>query len=50
MAIVEGSCGYRAGGFSIREKNVLLGNPWYKTKGVAMRLNVVLIHVVLTPG
>ena len=43
--IVEGYCGYRARGVSIREKIVLLRNLGCKTRGVAMWLNV-----VLTPG
>ena len=37
VGIVEGPCGYRARGVSIREKIVLSRNPWYKTKAVAMR-------------
>ena len=45
VGIVEGSCGYRARGFSIRGKFVLSRNPGYKTRGFAMWLNV-----VLTPG
>ena len=45
VGIVEGSCGYRACGVSIRGKFVLSRNPGYKTRGVAMWLNV-----VLTPG
>ena len=40
MGSVEGSCGYRARGISIRGKFVLLRNPGYKTRGVAMWLNV----------
>ena len=40
MGIVEGSCGY-----SIRGKLVLSRNVGYKTRGVAMLLNI-----VLTPG
>ena len=43
--IVEGSCGYRARGVSIRGKFVLSRNPGNKTRDVAMWLNV-----VLTPG
>ena len=43
--IVEGSCGYRARGVSIRRKFVLSRNLWYKTRGVAIWINV-----VLTPG
>ena len=50
VGIVEGPCGYRARGVNIREKIVLSRNPWYKTKAVAMQLNEVLTHVVLTPG
>ena len=34
MGIVEGSCGYRARGVSIRGKFVLSRNPGYKTRGV----------------
>ena len=45
VGIVEGSCGYRARGVSIQGKFVSLRNPQYKTRGVAMWLNV-----VLTPG
>ena len=37
--IVEGSCGYRV---NIRGKFVLSRNSGYKTRGVAMWLNVVL--------
>ena len=33
MGIVEGSCGYRARGVSIRGKFVLSRNPGYKTSG-----------------
>ena len=44
LGIVEGSCGYRARGVSIRGK-LLSRNPGYKTRGVAIWLNV-----VLTPG
>ena len=42
---VEGSCGYRARGVSIRGKFVVSRNPGYKTRVVAMWLNV-----GLTPG
>ena len=45
VGIVEGSCGYRARGVSIRRKFVLSRNPGYKTRGVAMWLNL-----VPTPG
>ena len=45
VGIVEGLCGYRACGVSIRGKFVLSRNPGYKTRGFAMWLNV-----VLTPG
>ena len=37
MGIVEGSCGYRTRGISIRGKFVLSTNPGYKTKHVAKR-------------
>ena len=40
--IVEGSCGYRARRVSIIGRFVLSRNPWYKNRGVAMWLNVVL--------
>ena len=43
--IVEGSCGYQAHGFSIREKFVLSRNLGYKTTRVFMWLNI-----VMTPG
>ena len=33
MAIVEGSCGYRARGVNIPGKFVLSRNPGYKTRG-----------------
>ena len=33
MGIVEGSCGYRGRGISIRGKFVLSRNPGYKTRG-----------------
>ena len=33
VGIVEGSCGYRARGVSIRGKFVLSRNPGYKTRG-----------------
>ena len=39
------SCGYRARGVNIRGKFVFSRNMGYKTRGVAMLLNV-----VLTPG
>ena len=39
---VEGSCGYRARGVSIRGQFVLSRNTGYKTMGVAMCLSVVL--------
>ena len=42
MGIVEGSCGNRARGVSIRGKFVLSRNMGYRTRGVAMLLNVVL--------
>ena len=45
MGIVEGSCGNRARGVSIRGKFVLSRNMGYRTRGVAMLLNI-----VLTPG
>ena len=35
VGIVEGSCGYRARGVSIRENFVLSTNLGYKTRGVA---------------
>ena len=43
--IIEGSCGYRARGVSIRGKFVLSRNPGVQDEGVAMWLNL-----VLTPG
>ena len=42
VGIVEGSCGYRARGVSIRGKFVLSRNSGYKTRWVAMWLKVVL--------
>ena len=45
MGIVEGSCGNRARGDSIRGQFVLSRNMGYRTRGVAMLLNI-----VLTPG
>ena len=42
MGIVEGSCGNRARGVSIRGKFVLSRNMGYRTRGVAMLLNTVL--------
>ena len=45
VGIVEGSCGYRARVVSIRGKFILLTNPGYTTRGIAMWLNA-----VLTPG
>ena len=45
MGIVEGSCGNRDRGVSIRGKFVLSRNMGYRTRGVAMLLNT-----VLTPG
>ena len=45
MGIVEESCGYRVRGDSNRGNIVLSRNPGYKTKGVA-----ILLNVVLTPG
>ena len=33
MGIVEGSCGHRARGVSIRGKSVLSRNPGYQTRG-----------------
>ena len=45
MGIVEGSCGNRVRGVSIRGKFVLSRNMGYRTRGVAMLLNT-----VLTPG
>ena len=44
VGIVEGSCGYRARGISIRGKFVLSRNLGYKTRGVGMWLNVVLTN------
>ena len=49
MGIVEGSCGYRARGVSIRGKFDLSRNLGYKTRGVAMWLNVVLTPGLPTP-
>ena len=49
VGIVEGSCGYRARGVNIRGTFVLSRNPGYKTRGVAMWLNVVLTHRVAYP-
>ena len=43
--IVDGSCGYRARGVSIRGKYVFIEKPGVQDEGVAMWLNV-----VLTPG
>ena len=40
--IVEGSCGYQVLGVSIRGKFVLSRNLGYKTRGVAIWLNIVL--------
>ena len=45
VGIVEGSCGNRARGVSIRGQFVLSRNMGYRTRGVAMLLNI-----VLTPG
>ena len=45
VGIVEGFCGYRARGVSTQGKFVLSRNVGYKTRGVAMLLNV-----VVTPG
>ena len=45
VGIVEGSCGNRALGVSIRGKFVLSRNMGYRTRVVAMLLNT-----VLTPG
>ena len=45
VGIVEGSCGYRARGVSIRGKFVLSKKPEVQDEGVAIWLNV-----VLTPG
>ena len=42
VGIVEGSCGYRARGINIWGKFVLSRNVGYKTRGVAMLLNVVV--------
>ena len=42
VGIIEVSCGYRARWVSVRGKFVLSRNSWYKTRGVAMWLNVVL--------
>ena len=48
VGIVEGSCGYRARGISIRGKFVLSRNLGYKTRG---SLNLALwLKLVLTPG
>ena len=49
MGIVEGSCGYRARGVCIRGKFDLSRNPGYKSRGVAMWLNVVLTPGLPTP-
>ena len=49
MGIVEESCGYRTRGVSIRGKFVLSRNPGFKTRGVAMWLNVVLTLRVAYP-
>ena len=43
MRIVEGSGAYRVRGVSIRGKLVLSTIPGYRTSGIAMWLNVVLI-------
>ena len=40
MGSVEGFCGYQARGISIRGKFVLSRNTGYKTRGVAIWLNV----------
>ena len=45
VGIVEGTCGYRTSGVSVREKFVLSRHMGYKTMVVAMLLNV-----VRTPG
>ena len=42
VEIVEGSCGYQVRGVSIRVKFVLWRNMGYKTRVVAMLLNIVL--------
>ena len=42
VGIVEGSCGYRAHRVSIRGTFIISRNPGYKTRGVAMKVNVVL--------
>ena len=48
MGIVEGSCGNRARGVSIRGKFVLSRNMGYRTRGVAMLLNTVLTPASLS--
>ena len=45
IGIVEGSCGNRARGVSIRGKIFLSRNMGYRTRGCAMLLNI-----ALTPG
>ena len=49
VGIVKSSCGYRARGVSVQGKFVLSRNPGYKTSGVAMWLNDVLIPGQPTP-
>ena len=49
MGIVEGSCGYRALGVGIRGMFVLSRNVGYKSRGLAMLLNTVLIPGKPTP-
>ena len=49
MGIVEGSCGYRALWVGIRGMFVLSRNVGYKSRGLAMLLNIVLIPGKPTP-
>ena len=49
MGIVEGSCGYLALGVGIRGMFVLSRNVGYKSRGLAMLLNIVLIPGKPTP-
>ena len=49
VGIVEGTCGYRAHGVSIRGKFILSRNLWYKTRGVATWPKVVLTLSSGTP-
>ena len=48
VGIVEGSCGYRARGISIRGKYVVSRNLGYKTRG-SLKL-ALWLNLVLTPG